>query len=321
MTTKSTIARALLTGAAIAAMSTQAAAKPNDQLTIADDAPEAVKTAFAAWMGGDSPSGRKDKCYGIALAGENDCAAGAGTSCEGTSTVDFQGNAWTHSPKGSCELIITPEGPGFAEGPRPQQPLNTVLSVPGQSSATRGLGGPAPDAASGALPDRRAAERGRARRTFTNGGRGRPQAALGRTGARMLRAVPVVRGPHRELHGGGRTAACTVAADPGSVPAEPARRRRVTRRTGSARSAAPVRGQAPGGRVPAGARVGACGVVERERRLVRGPPAASPYRGRPATAGRGRGPVPGGRRAPDPHREPDQLPAVHERDGRARLPQ
>ena len=112
MTTKSTIARALLTGAAIAAMSSQAAAKPNAQLTIADDAPEGVKAAFTQWMAGESPSGRKDKCYGIALAGENDCAAGAGTSCEGTSTVDFQGNAWTHSPKGSCEFIVTPEGPG-----------------------------------------------------------------------------------------------------------------------------------------------------------------------------------------------------------------
>ena len=112
MTTKSSIARALLTGAAIAAMGGQAAAKPNAQLRIADDAPEAVKTAFAQWLKGESPSGRKDKCYGIALAGENDCAAGAGTSCEGTSTVDFQGNAWTHSPKGSCQFIVTPEGPG-----------------------------------------------------------------------------------------------------------------------------------------------------------------------------------------------------------------
>ena len=112
MTTKSTIARALLTGAAIAALSTAAAAKPNAQLTIAKDAPEAVKTAFAQWIKGESPSGRKDKCYGVALAGENDCAAGAGTSCEGTSTVDFQGNAWTHSPKGSCEFIVTPEGSG-----------------------------------------------------------------------------------------------------------------------------------------------------------------------------------------------------------------
>ena len=112
MNTKSKIATALLTGAAIAAMSTTAAAKPNTQLTIADGAPQAVKSAFAQWMQGESPSGRKDKCYGIALAGENDCAAGAGTSCEGTSTVDFQGNAWTYSPKGSCELIVTPEGPG-----------------------------------------------------------------------------------------------------------------------------------------------------------------------------------------------------------------
>lgn len=112
MTKRSTIAKALLTGAAIAAMSTHAVAKPNAQLTIADDAPEAVKAAFAQWVAGESPSGRKDKCYGISLAGENDCAAGAGTSCEGTSTLDFQGNAWTHSPKGSCEHIVTPEGRG-----------------------------------------------------------------------------------------------------------------------------------------------------------------------------------------------------------------
>ena len=83
MTTKSTIARALLTGAAIAALSTHAAAKPNEQLTVAKDAPEAVKTAFAQWMKGESPSGRKDKCYGIALAGENDCAAGAGHELRG----------------------------------------------------------------------------------------------------------------------------------------------------------------------------------------------------------------------------------------------
>ena len=101
-----------MTGAAIAAMSAGTAAKPNEQLTIADDAPEAVRTAFAQWMQGGSVKGRPAKCYGIALAGENDCEAGEGTSCEGTSTVDFQGNAWTHTPKGSCEFIISPEGPG-----------------------------------------------------------------------------------------------------------------------------------------------------------------------------------------------------------------
>ena len=47
----------------------------------------------------------KEKCYGISLAGENDCAAGPGTTCAGTSTVDYQGNAWTLVPAGTCEDI------------------------------------------------------------------------------------------------------------------------------------------------------------------------------------------------------------------------
>ncbi|WP_265563572.1 BufA1 family periplasmic bufferin-type metallophore [Sphingomicrobium arenosum] len=41
-------------------------------------------------------SAEKVKCYGVALAGKNDCAAGPGTSCAGTSTVDYQGNAWKY---------------------------------------------------------------------------------------------------------------------------------------------------------------------------------------------------------------------------------
>ncbi len=45
----------------------------------------------------------KVKCYGVSLAGENDCAAGPGTTCAGTSTVDYQGNAWTLVKKGTCE--------------------------------------------------------------------------------------------------------------------------------------------------------------------------------------------------------------------------
>ncbi|WP_417492023.1 DUF2282 domain-containing protein [Maricaulis sp.] len=53
-----------------------------------------------------------EHCYGVALAGENDCAAGPGTSCAGTSTVDFQGNAWTNVPAGTCESIETPYGHG-----------------------------------------------------------------------------------------------------------------------------------------------------------------------------------------------------------------
>lgn len=45
----------------------------------------------------------KEKCYGIALAGQNDCAAGPGTTCAGTSKVDYQGNAWKLVPAGECE--------------------------------------------------------------------------------------------------------------------------------------------------------------------------------------------------------------------------
>lgn len=50
------------------------------------------------------------KCYGVSLAGKNDCAAGAGTTCAGTSTVDYQGNAWTLVKKGTCESMELPEG-------------------------------------------------------------------------------------------------------------------------------------------------------------------------------------------------------------------
>lgn len=44
----------------------------------------------------------KEKCFGISLAGQNDCAAGPGTTCAGTSTIDYQGNAWTLVPAGEC---------------------------------------------------------------------------------------------------------------------------------------------------------------------------------------------------------------------------
>jgi uncharacterized membrane protein len=58
------------------------------------------------------PQPNKDKCYGISKAGKNDCAAGAGTSCAGSSKVDYQGNAWKYVAKGTCTKIQTPKGPG-----------------------------------------------------------------------------------------------------------------------------------------------------------------------------------------------------------------
>lgn len=58
-------------------------------------------TATAA-MTSPAEAGAKEKCFGISLAGKNGCAAGPGTTCAGTSTVDYQGNAWTLVPKGEC---------------------------------------------------------------------------------------------------------------------------------------------------------------------------------------------------------------------------
>jgi uncharacterized membrane protein len=53
-----------------------------------------------------------EKCYGVSLAGKNDCAAGPGTTCAGTSKVDYQGNAWKNVAKGTCTTIKTPKGMG-----------------------------------------------------------------------------------------------------------------------------------------------------------------------------------------------------------------
>ncbi len=112
MSNKSIVTKSLIAGAALAALSTATMAKPNDQLSVSESAPAEIKAKVEGWIAGDKLRGRKDKCYGIALAGENDCKAGAGTSCQGSSTMDFQSNAWTYAPKGSCEFLVTPKGMG-----------------------------------------------------------------------------------------------------------------------------------------------------------------------------------------------------------------
>lgn len=55
----------------------------------------------------------KEKCYGVSPAGKNDCAAGPGTTCAGTSTVDWQGNAWTLVPAGDCLKYGVEQSAGF----------------------------------------------------------------------------------------------------------------------------------------------------------------------------------------------------------------
>jgi uncharacterized membrane protein len=60
----------------------------------------------------EMPMDAQEKCYGVALAGKNDCAAGPGTSCAGTSKMDYQGNSWKLVAKGTCTSIKTPNGMG-----------------------------------------------------------------------------------------------------------------------------------------------------------------------------------------------------------------
>lgn len=57
-------------------------------------------------------SGKVEPCFGVALKGQNDCYAGAGTTCAGTSIADYQGNAFKLVPTGTCTAISTPNGAG-----------------------------------------------------------------------------------------------------------------------------------------------------------------------------------------------------------------
>ena len=88
--TKNSIAAATLAGSLAAAFT---------MISIASSAPAPAQP-------------NADKCYGISLAGKNDCAAGPGTTCAGTSKVDYQGNAWKYVAKGTCTTMKTPKGMG-----------------------------------------------------------------------------------------------------------------------------------------------------------------------------------------------------------------
>lgn len=72
----------------------------------------ALAGSLAAALATAAPAAAQDakmeKCYGVALAGQNDCAAGAGTSCAGTSKVDYQGNAFKAVPAGTCTTMMLP---------------------------------------------------------------------------------------------------------------------------------------------------------------------------------------------------------------------
>jgi uncharacterized membrane protein len=93
MSARTTVSSLMLAGAVSTALATLAVAGP---LTKAE-----ADAAVAA---------KKEKCFGIAMKGQNDCAAGPGTTCQGTSTIDFQGNAWKFVQGGTCTGIELPGG-------------------------------------------------------------------------------------------------------------------------------------------------------------------------------------------------------------------
>ena len=93
MSVKTAINSVVLAGAVTAALASMAGAAP---LTKAE-----ASAAVAA---------HKEKCFGVALKGQNDCAAGPGTTCQGTSTVDFQGNSWKFVQGGTCASLEIPGG-------------------------------------------------------------------------------------------------------------------------------------------------------------------------------------------------------------------
>lgn len=93
MSAKTVITSLILASALSSALVSIAAAGPLSSAEV-----EAAKAA------------KKEKCFGVALKGQNDCAAGPGTSCQGTSTVDFQRNSWKFVQHGTCTSIVLPNG-------------------------------------------------------------------------------------------------------------------------------------------------------------------------------------------------------------------
>lgn len=96
----------LVAGAFAAALGSLAATSAGAQMSKADM--EKVQAENQAKM----KTGKFEKCYGVALKGQNDCFAGPGTTCAGSNTADYQGNAWKLVAKGTCTTMQTPKGPG-----------------------------------------------------------------------------------------------------------------------------------------------------------------------------------------------------------------
>ncbi len=98
---------ALVAGALVAAVGGLAASSASAQNAMED----AMKKQQMKTMD-TLKTGKFEKCFGVALKGQNDCFSGAGTTCAGTSATDYQGNSFKLVSKGSCVTMQTPNGMG-----------------------------------------------------------------------------------------------------------------------------------------------------------------------------------------------------------------
>ena len=66
----------------------------------------AIGAISAAHAGPVMADPTKDKCFGVAKAGQNDCASASGShSCAGTATKDNDAGDWKYVEKGTCDKM------------------------------------------------------------------------------------------------------------------------------------------------------------------------------------------------------------------------
>ncbi len=79
----------------------------SNRLLIASALAAAVVAPSLAFAGpAPTPTFTAEKCYGLAKAGQNDCASTGNHSCAGLSKVDADPASWVYVPAGYCDRIV-----------------------------------------------------------------------------------------------------------------------------------------------------------------------------------------------------------------------
>ena len=80
----------------------------NQRLILSSALASVLGSALALGLVGHAAAQEKgkEKCYGMAKAGQNDCANLAGThSCAGDAKVDNDPSEWKYVPQGTCKVL------------------------------------------------------------------------------------------------------------------------------------------------------------------------------------------------------------------------